>query len=100
MTEDEFLSVIDKASKVVARVYSRKRISDTAGIDKKKVILLFLSLLFAVAFLILIYYAIYYDMMQLEIVAYSFAAAAFAILIPLSLFECLRHSDNKLMIFN
>lgn len=36
MTEEEFLEVIDMASKIVAKVYTKKRLADTAGIDIKK----------------------------------------------------------------
>ena len=61
MGENEFLSVIDVASKEVAKVYSKKRLADTAGVDKVKVILLSIALALAMSFLILIYLAIHYD---------------------------------------
>ncbi len=32
LTQEEFQNVVDKASKVVAKVYSKKRLADTAGI--------------------------------------------------------------------
>jgi len=100
MDEDEFLTVIDAASKVVARVYSKKRLSDTAGIDSYKVILLSIAMLLAISFLVVIYLAIYYDNTSLEISAYAMIVTSFAIVLPLSLHECLRKSDDKFIGFN
>lgn len=58
MSESDFLYYIDAASKVVAKVYSQKRIADTTGISKPKLILLSLSVILAFLFMILIYLAI------------------------------------------
>ena len=43
MSRDEFQDIVDKASKVVAKVYSRKRLADTAGIESFKIMLSMLA---------------------------------------------------------
>ena len=100
ISEEEFLSVIDEASKVVATCYTKKRLADAAGIDKRKILIVFLSSLFAASFLILIYLAILKDSLYLEIASYCCLFICFLLIIPLSLYECLRKSDNKMLNFN
>ncbi len=100
ISEDEFMSVVDAISKIVAKVYTKKRLADAAGIDKRKVMLVTLSMLFATLFLILIYLAIESDNQYLEIAAYCCVCLAFIIILPLSLYECFRKSDDKMMNFN
>lgn len=100
ISEDEFITIIDAASKIVAKIYTRKRLADAAGIDQKKVLLVTLSMIFATMFLILIYLAIESDNIYLEISAYCCVGLAFIIIIPISLYECFRKSDDKLMNFN
>lgn len=63
-------------------------------------ILLGISGVLACTFLILIYFAILNDSEELEITSYAFAAAAFLIVIVLTMNECLRLSDNKFISFN
>jgi hypothetical protein len=58
MSKDEFMKVIDDASKIVANCYTKKRLADAAGVDKRKIIITLLAILFACAFLILMYFAI------------------------------------------
>lgn len=58
MPEDEFLEVVDMASKIVANVYTRKRLADTAGIHYKKSTILWLSVILVLVFLVLVYMAI------------------------------------------
>ena len=100
MEVDEFQSVLDAASKVVARVYSRKRLADTAGIEQYKIYLLSASMVLALLFMMMIYFAILYDSAFFEVGAYTIILSAFLIVLPLSLFECLRKSDNKFISFN
>lgn len=100
MDKDEFLTFVDAASKVVAQAYSLKRFADTTGIHKPKIILLSLAVILAFFFMILIYLAIYYDNDRLEISSYAALLMAFLIVLPLTMHECLRYSDNKFVSFN
>jgi hypothetical protein len=100
MDEKEFLTNVDAISKVVGRIYSRKRLADTAGIDRFKVIMLGISFLLSIIFLLMIYAAIHYDSTSLEVTAYAIVSSAFLIMLSLSLFECLRSSDNNFLSFN
>lgn len=79
---------------MVARVYSRKRLADTAGIEPRKVQILFASFMLSTAFVIMIYYSIYYELVYLEMTSYALLIAAMLLLIPLSFRECLRKSDD------
>ena len=91
---------MDVASKVVAKVYSKKRLADTAGIESYKVILCAISFVLALLFMGIIYVAIDMDNLWLEIAAYCAIFAAFTILVPLSFIECFRDSSKKFISFN
>lgn len=54
----------------------------------------------AIIFMILMYAAIYYDNNSLEMGSYAIISIAFLIVVPLSMHECLRYSDNKFVSFN
>lgn len=58
LEQKDFQAVVDSASKVVAKVYSRKRLADTAGIDNYKFWISFISFMLAILFLGMIYVAI------------------------------------------
>lgn len=46
ISSKEFMEMIDEASKIVASCYTRKRLSDAAGINKRKSLLLGCQLCF------------------------------------------------------
>lgn len=74
--------------------------ADTTGIARTKIILLSVATSLAVIFMILMYFAIYYDNNSLEMAAYATISIAFLIVVPLAMHECLRYSDNKFVSFN
>ncbi len=92
--------MIDAASKIVARVYTRKRLADAAGINKRKVTAAISSAAFALLFLLLMYFAIDTDSLILEIISYCSIGVSFILILPLALYECFRKSDYKLLNFN
>ena len=100
LTKEEFQAVVDQASKVVAKVYSKKRLADTAGIDNYKFWLSTLSFLLALLFLGMIYVAIDYELLLLEVIAYCTMAASMFIIVSLSIYECFRDSSKKFVNFN
>ena len=53
LTQDEFQDIVDMASKVVAKVYSKKRLADTAGIDGYKTVISWICALLVMLFLVL-----------------------------------------------
>ena len=61
MDNEEFQAICDAASKVVGRVYSKKRLADTAQIDNYKILLSVISVLLTGIYLGLIYLAIVQD---------------------------------------
>jgi hypothetical protein len=84
----------------VAKVYSKKRLADTAGIEKYKITLCVIACLLACIFLIVIYVAISTDNLWLAISAYGNIGTAFFITLPLALNECFRNSKSKFINFN
>lgn len=91
---------MDKASKVVAKVYSKKRLADTAGIESYKVWLSFIAILLAVLFLSMIYMAVDLENLLLQIIAYCIIFASIFIIIALSIYECFRDSSKKFIKFS
>lgn len=58
-----------------------------------------MALILAALFLCLFYCAIAYDSDRLEMVSYIIIVTSFSIVLPLSLYECMRYSDNKFISF-
>eukprot|EP00347_Sterkiella_histriomuscorum_P019658 403340779 len=100
LTKNEFQNVVDVAGKVVAKVYSKKRLADTAGIDNYKFWLSCLSFTLAILFLGIIYVAIDIESLFLEVSAYCAMAASMFIIVGLSIYECFRDSSKKFINFN
>jgi hypothetical protein len=100
MSKDEFLKIVDQASKEVAKVYSKKRLADTADIDSYKLWFSFLAFMLALLFLGMIYVGIDYEIFYLEVAAYCIMAFAMIIIVSLSLYECFRDSSKKFINFN
>eukprot|EP00350_Pseudokeronopsis_sp_OXSARD2_P008089 CAMPEP_0170547820 /NCGR_PEP_ID=MMETSP0211-20121228/6138_1 /TAXON_ID=311385 /ORGANISM="Pseudokeronopsis sp., Strain OXSARD2" /LENGTH=153 /DNA_ID=CAMNT_0010853005 /DNA_START=88 /DNA_END=549 /DNA_ORIENTATION=- len=100
ISPEEFQTVVDAASKLVSKVYTKKRLADAAGIDKRIVYISIISLLLALAFLLLINLSISNDSFTLEICSYCTLGASLFLIIPLSLYECFRKSDDKMLSFN
>ena len=92
--------MIDYASKIVNKVYSKKRLSDTAGITYFKKFVLFIALLLALIYLGLIFAALQNSDPGYESMSYLFLAGAFTLITGMSLYECLRKSDSKFMSFD
>lgn len=100
MTNDEFQDIIDGASKVVAKEYSKKRLADSAGISNYIIWLSLLAVVLAILFLAMVYAAIDIENLPLEIAAYCIAFASMMIIIVLALNECFRDSSKKFIYFN
>lgn len=100
MTKDEFQGIVDGASKVVAKVYSKKRLADTAGISNYITWLSLLAVVLAILFLAMIYVAIDIESLFLEMAAYCIIFASMMIIIVLSVNECFRDSTKKFIRFN
>jgi hypothetical protein len=98
--KDEFQLIVDNASKVVAKVYSKKRLADTADIGYYKLLLSFVAVVLAILFLALIYIGIEQQNYFLEVSAYCTVTMSFLIIIILSLYECFRDSSKKFIKFN
>jgi hypothetical protein len=99
LTLEEFQSVIDNAAKVVAKIYSKKRIADNSGIDSFKIIIFVIVAILAGVFLGMIFYAVENDDSQLEVIAYCFIMGSFILIIPLSIHECCRKSSSRFVSF-
>ena len=87
--EEEFLEVIDASTKIVSKVYTKKRLADTAGIDRNKEVFIYVSITLAILYFVIIYSAISLDNFILEIISYLMLFISFLIMVPLSLYECL-----------
>ena len=81
-------------------MYSRKRLADTAEIEDYKVILSLISLLLAILFMAIIYEAVENENKALAVTGYCTVAAAFIIIVSLSINECFRDSSKKFILFN
>ncbi len=57
MSKEEFLCIVDSATTIVLNAYSKKRLADTAGIDKYKIWISAISSVLATVFVPLIYLA-------------------------------------------
>jgi hypothetical protein len=84
----------------VAKVYSRKRLADTAGIENYKIWLSILATILGIIFLGMIYIAVDIESLILEITAYCTIFASIFIVVALSLYECFRDSSKKFVKFN
>lgn len=85
---------------MVAKVYSKKRLADTASIDSYKVWLSIVAFILAILFLAFIYIAIDIENLFLEVTAYCLIATSMFIIIGLSINECFRDSSKKFINFN
>lgn len=100
LEKDEFLKIIDMSSKVVAKVYSKKRLAENAGIDRFKIILSFIAMALATIFLCTIYLGILIDNTLLEVSSYGTIIFSFFFIIGISVLECRRDSSKKFINFN
>ena len=90
--EEDFTVIIDKATKIVEFLYSKKRTSDNKGISKYKVFLSVLSILFIIIFFFIFYFSILHENMEYEYVSYGLITAGFGIFSILTAYEALRNS--------
>ncbi len=94
--EAEFNFVIEQAAKINSRVYSQKRIGDTASIPKNMVTLLILGYFLTVIFFVLIYIGMEMENYLIEYVAYFVQLAAVMLVVSTSLMNyCMKHESSK-----
>ena len=94
--EAEFNFVIEQAAKINSRVYSQKRIGDTAGVPKNMVTLLMMGYFLTVIFFALIYIGMKMDNSLVEYVAYFVQLAAVMLVSTMSLMNfCMKHDGQK-----
>ena len=100
ISKDDFQDIVDQASKVVAKVYSKKRLADTAVIDGYKTLLSTIAFLLGMAFMAMIYIAIDQQIIWMMQAAYGAMSGAFLIIGSLALYECFRDGSKKFIKFN
>ena len=100
ISKEDFQDIVDQASKVVAKVYSKKRLADTAEIDGYKTLLSIIAFLLGMAFMVMIYVAIDQQIIWMMQSAYGAMSGAFLIIGSLALYECFRDGSKKFIKFN
>jgi len=62
MTEEEFIQIVDQASKITATVYSNKRLADTTGVSFTKLVLMRVAFVMALVYIAMEYVAIRFEL--------------------------------------
>lgn len=93
ISKDEFDSIIERASNLMGKVYSKKRNMDTQGVPIWYKLSLFLSLLIAFAFLVMAYYLPEYDLWY-QILTFALLGVCIVIVSFISLINFCKRTDS------
>jgi hypothetical protein len=97
--ENDFLTILDNATKIVEFLYSKKRMQDNLGISKYKLFLSAISMLAILIFLVLIYFAMINENQEFEYISYGFVTAGLVIFSLLTAYEAERNSKQSVFKF-